>query len=43
MLSVLRIMAALLFMAHGTMKLLGFPASEAVPPRLFDGLDRGRP
>ena len=27
MLSVLRIMAALLFMEHGTMKLLGFPAS----------------
>ena len=32
MLSILRIMAALLFMAHGTMKLLGFPASEMVPP-----------
>ena len=28
MLSVLRIMSALLFMAHGTMKHLGFPASE---------------
>ena len=37
MLSVLRIMAALLFMAHGTMKLLGFPASEAVPPAFSMG------
>jgi putative oxidoreductase len=31
MLSVLRIMAALLFMAHGTQKLLGFPASDFSP------------
>ena len=30
-LSVLRIVAALLFMAHGTQKLLGFPASEFAP------------
>jgi putative oxidoreductase len=34
LLSVLRIVAALLFMAHGTAKLLGFPATEmfAAPP-----------
>ena len=34
LLSVLRIMAGLLFMAHGTAKLLGFPATEmfATPP-----------
>lgn len=32
MLSVLRIMVGLLFLAHGTMKHLGFPASEQVPP-----------
>jgi putative oxidoreductase len=31
MLSVLRIVAALLFFAHGTQKLLGFPASEFSP------------
>ena len=37
MLSVLRIMTALLFMAHGTMKLLGFPASESVPPAFSMG------
>lgn len=30
-LSVLRIMAALLFIAHGTQKLLGFPASDFSP------------
>jgi putative oxidoreductase len=35
LLSVLRIMAALLFMAHGTMKLLGFPASDNPGPVLF--------
>lgn len=36
LLSVLRIMSALLFMAHGTSKLLGFPASEmfAQPPEM---------
>jgi putative oxidoreductase len=28
-------MAALLFMAHGTMKLLGFPASDNPGPALF--------
>ena len=31
MLSVLRIVAALLFLAHGTQKLLGFPASDFAP------------
>src|SRR5688572_19615345 len=36
LLSVLRIMSALLFMAHGTAKLLGFPPLEmfATPPEL---------
>lgn len=32
LLSVLRIMTALLFLEHGTMKLLGFPPSEFQPP-----------
>lgn len=31
MLSVLRIVSALIFMAHGTQKLLGFPASDFSP------------
>ena len=31
MLSILRIAAALTFMAHGTQKLLGFPASDFAP------------
>lgn len=31
MLSLLRIMAALIFFAHGTQKLLGFPASDFSP------------
>ncbi|MGN6538525.1 MAG: DoxX family protein [Mesorhizobium sp.] len=35
LLSVLRIMAALLFMAHGTMKLFGFPDSGRPGPELF--------
>lgn len=37
LLSVLRIVAALLFMAHGTAKLLGFPPTEmfAQPPETF--------
>lgn len=35
LLSVLRIMAALLFMAHGTMKLLGFPDTGKPGPELF--------
>jgi putative oxidoreductase len=34
MLSVLRIVAALLFMAHGTQKLLGFPAADFSPETL---------
>ncbi|XDA99700.1 DoxX family protein [Sulfitobacter sp. LCG007] len=32
MLSVLRIMSSLLFIAHGTQKLFGFPATEQMPP-----------
>ncbi|MGQ3040074.1 MAG: DoxX family protein [Brevundimonas sp.] len=32
MLSVLRIVAGLLFLCHGTAKVLGFPAVEGVPP-----------
>ena len=35
LLSVLRIMTALLFMEHGTMKLLNFPASDNPGPALF--------
>ena len=35
MLSVLRIMAALLFIEHGTQKLFGFPPSERGMPPLF--------
>ena len=35
MLSILRIMAALLFIAHGTQKLFGFPPSERGMPPLF--------
>ncbi len=35
LLSVLRIMTALLFMAHGTMKLLGFPDTGKPGPELF--------
>jgi putative oxidoreductase len=35
MLSSLRIMAALLFIAHGTQKLIGFPPSERGIPPLF--------
>lgn len=31
-LAVLRIIAALLFLAHGTQKLFGFPATEFLPP-----------
>lgn len=31
-LAILRIITALLFMAHGTQKLLGFPAAEFSPP-----------
>ena len=35
MLSVLRIMSALLYIEHGSQKLLGFPASERGPVALF--------
>ena len=35
MLSVLRIMTALLFLEHGTQKLLGFPAAANPGPALF--------
>ncbi|AZQ66263.1 DoxX family protein [Silicimonas algicola] len=35
MLGLLRIVAALLFIQHGTQKLLGFPASEMPQPELF--------
>ena len=35
MLSVLRIVAALIFMAHGTQKILGFPASEMAYPAVM--------
>ena len=34
LLSVLRIVAGLVFMAHGTQKILGFPASAMHPPLL---------
>jgi putative oxidoreductase len=35
LLSILRIVAALIFMEHGTQKLLGFPASANPGPALF--------
>ncbi|MBJ6127817.1 DoxX family protein [Microvirga splendida] len=35
LLSILRIVAALIFMAHGTQKLLGFPASPNPGPEAF--------
>ncbi|WBU61787.1 DoxX family protein [Paracoccus albus] len=35
MLSVLRIASALIFMAHGTQKILGFPASERGMPEIM--------
>jgi putative oxidoreductase len=35
MLSILRIVAALIFMAHGTQKLLGFPPADRPGPELF--------
>ncbi|WP_366521929.1 DoxX family protein [uncultured Paracoccus sp.] len=38
MLSILRIVAALIFMAHGTQKILGFPASDAAFPAVMSKL-----
>jgi len=35
LLSILRIVAALIFMEHGTQKLLGFPVSERAAPELL--------
>ncbi len=35
LLAILRIVAALIFMEHGTQKLLGFPPSERPSPELF--------
>ena len=35
-LSIVRIMVGLLFMEHGTAKLLGFPASTSAAPALFE-------
>lgn len=35
LLSVLRIVSALIFMAHGTQKILGFPASPHPSPEMF--------
>lgn len=35
LLSILRIVAALIFMAHGVQKLLGFPASPTGAPAMF--------
>ena len=36
LLSILRIMTALLFMEHGLAKFFGFPAATTPPPHLFD-------
>ena len=41
MLSILRIMAALLFFAHGTQKVFGFPASEMAPAAFSMGWSAG--
>jgi putative oxidoreductase len=41
LLSVLRIVAGLLFLAHGTQKLLGFPASPMPPPELLSMMGMG--
>lgn len=41
LLSVLRIVAGLLFLAHGTQKLLGFPASPMPPPELLSMMGIG--
>jgi len=41
MLSVTRIMAGLIFLAHGSTKLLGFPASDMNPPAFSMGWNAG--
>jgi putative oxidoreductase len=41
MLSVTRIMAGLIFLAHGSTKLLGFPASDMNPPTFSMGWNAG--
>ena len=40
-LSIVRIMAGLIFMAHGTQKLLGFPAGDMNPPMFSMGWNAG--
>ena len=40
-LSIVRIMAGLIFMAHGTQKLLGFPVGEMNPPAFSMGWNAG--
>jgi putative oxidoreductase len=40
-LSITRIMSGLIFLAHGTAKLLGFPASDMNPPALSMGWNAG--
>lgn len=40
-LSIVRIVSGLIFMAHGTTKLLGFPASDMNPPVLSMGWNAG--
>ena len=37
LLSILRIVTALLFLQHGTMKLFGFPSSQMPLPEMFSG------
>lgn len=37
LLSILRIVTALVFLQHGTMKVFGFPAVEGMPATMFSG------